>query len=382
MLRKLITVLVSVQLLLTGCSGKATDNKTKSDKKAVESSENLYLPPKEKTSFKNLNDPDLMQYIQDNVYSNLDYQLDSDDYEIDNISTTYISKEYIEELDFNSKKNIYFGFTLDEINKQFGDSKFMFTLGKNGQTIVKEYEGYDDTLEKVIKNVAVGTGVILVCVTISAVTAGAGAPVASMIFAASAKTGTTVALSSGAFAGVSAGLVTALDTKDPEKALKSMAVNASEGFKWGAIGGAATGGLAEATSLYASKIPTARQSEIRALKKYGGSEQVSYLNGEEVQYGTAHSTRPDIITDAAGHKEAIEVKNYDLRNRDCVNELYRVLHREIGDRAANLPKDISQRVILDIKGRKYSNSDVQKIISGIQTVCQDVYPNLPVTIMG
>lgn len=58
-----------------------------------------------------------------------------------------------------------------------------------------------------LKNVAIGTGVILVCVTVSAVTAGAGAPAISLIFAASAKTGTIMALSSAGFGGFTAGVV-------------------------------------------------------------------------------------------------------------------------------------------------------------------------------
>ena len=97
-----------------------------------------------------------------------------------------------------------------------------------------------------LKNVAIGTGVILVCVTVSVVSAGAGAPAVSMIFAASAKTGTVMALSSGGFGAISAGIVRGIQTGDFEEAVEAAAMAGSEGFKWGAISGAAVGGAQEA----------------------------------------------------------------------------------------------------------------------------------------
>lgn len=97
-----------------------------------------------------------------------------------------------------------------------------------------------------LKNVAIGTGVILVCVTVSLVTGGLGAPAVSMIFAASAKTGTVMALSGGAMGGISAGIVTGVQTGDMEQALKAAALAGSEGYKWGAITGVISGGASEA----------------------------------------------------------------------------------------------------------------------------------------
>lgn len=103
-------------------------------------------------------------------------------------------------------------------------------------------ESYDTTYEQVLKNVAVGTGVILICVTVSAVSAGVGASAISMIFAASAKTGMMVALSSGGLGAVASGIVTGMETGDMEKTLKVAALSGSEGFKWGAITGVISGG--------------------------------------------------------------------------------------------------------------------------------------------
>ena len=100
-----------------------------------------------------------------------------------------------------------------------------------------------------LKNVAIGTGVILVCVTVSAVSAGIGAPAVSMIFAASATTASSFAVSSAVFGGVSAGVVRGIETGDFHEAMEAAAVGATEGFKWGAISGAIVGGGGEAFQL-------------------------------------------------------------------------------------------------------------------------------------
>lgn len=157
--------------------------------------------------FTGLDAPDLLRYVEDSVYADLISQLNSDDYFVENVSTVYYSKEYLEELSYNSQENIYFGYTLSELDEQFHGAKFVFDLGDNGQTVVHEFEEYDDTYDKVIKNVAIGTGVVLICVTVSVVSSGVGAPAVSAIFAASAKTGTAFALSSGTISGVTVGVV-------------------------------------------------------------------------------------------------------------------------------------------------------------------------------
>lgn len=197
-----------------------------------------------------LNDETLLRFIEDSVYSDLVSQLDSEDYFVESVNTIYVSQEYLEELAYNSQANIYFGYTLDEINKLFQGTKYVFTLNENGETEVIPFEEYyDDTFDTVVKNVAIGTGVILVCVTVSVVTAGA-APAVSLIFAASAKTGTVCALSGGAISAVSAAVVTGIQTGDVEESLKAAAVAGSTGFKMGAISGALAGGAKEAKGLY------------------------------------------------------------------------------------------------------------------------------------
>lgn len=204
-------------------------------------------------NFRGLNDPELLRYLEDSVYAELIGDLNSEDYFVENVSAVYISKEYLEEMAYNSKTNIFFGYSLEELDAQFQGTRYVFTLGEDGETVVEPFSPYDDTYDRVIRNVAIGTGVILVCVTVSVVTAGAGAPAISLIFAASAKTGAAMALSGAALGGASSAIITGLQTHDPEKTLKAAALGGSEGFKWGAVSGAIGGGAHE-TIKYSSAM--------------------------------------------------------------------------------------------------------------------------------
>lgn len=279
-MKKIVTLLMSGVLLLTGCATNVTSTNNSSNEKteistAVANDTNNKIEERTKTvvdegvdddlthvvvgddekpddteyvyepEFSSLNDAQLNTYVEDALYNELVSTLDSDKYYVENVSTVYISQEYIEELTYNSQSNVYFGYTLEEIDAQFQGTRYVFTLGEDGDTVVKPFEAYDDTYEQIIKNVAIGTGVILVCVTVSVVAAGAGAPAVSLIFATTAKTGTIMALSSATLGGVSAGVVTGIETGDMSQALKAAELAASDGYKWGAITGVISGGVGE-----------------------------------------------------------------------------------------------------------------------------------------
>ena len=66
----------------------------------------------------------------------------------------------------------------------------------------------------------------------------------------SAKTGTTVALSSGLLSAIVSGVITGVETKDYEAAIKEGLLAGSEAFKWGAITGTVTGGVSKLSALY------------------------------------------------------------------------------------------------------------------------------------
>lgn len=242
-MKRLIALLL-VCTMLTGCAAQTATNNNSDPTESTSKNETVEI------EFENLNDPALIDYVEDAVYSDLVAQLNSADYLVENVQAVYISKEYIEELYYNSQSNVYFGYTLAELDAFFQDTRYVFTLGDDGQTTVKPFESYDESYEKMLKNVAIGTGVILVCVTVSIVSRAAGAAAVSMVFAASAKTGTICALSSGVISGVASGVVTGIETDDLDAALKAAAVSGSEGFKWGAIGGSLSGGLEKTVALY------------------------------------------------------------------------------------------------------------------------------------
>lgn len=220
--------------------------------------------------FKGLNDPSLTSYIEDTLYSELIDSLGSEDYFVENVKAVYISQEYLDEVAYNSRANIFFGYTLAELDQEFEGEKYIFTLGENNETTVEPFAAYDDTYDRIIRNVAIGTGVILVCVTVSAVTAGAGAPAVSMIFAVAAKSGTVGALSGAALGGVSAGIITGINTGNMDEALKAAALSASEGFKWGAISGAISGGANEAIALKGATLNGLSMNEAALIQKQSG----------------------------------------------------------------------------------------------------------------
>ena len=318
-----------------------------------------------------LSDSNVQDYLIDTLYSGMDSNFSSDDFEIDSITTTYISKEYIDELTYNSKSNAYFGYDLNELGNKFNGKKFVFTVGDDNQTIVKEFEEYDDTYIKSLKNVAVGAGVIVSFITVSVLSQGTSV---AAIFMVGAETGLKVGVSSGLVTGILSGAVEYYDTGDVSQALKKGTLEASESFKWGAILGSVEGSILETTKQISAANELKKmdfkdigsRAEARALKKYGGKEQVAFLNGKEVPFDTKYSTRPDILRDYKGHKEAIEVKNYNLNLESSRYRLVRELNRQITNRVDNLPKGYKQRIVLDVQGRNYDKRLLKGVVKEIK----------------
>lgn len=222
----------------------------------------------EDVKFGGLDDPALIPYVENQIYSQLVSELDSEEYFVENVEAVYISKEYLAELSYNSQSNIYFGYTLDEIEAEFEGQRYMFTLGDDGQTVVVPLEEvYDDTYDQIIKNVSIGSGVILICVTVSVVSAGTGAPAVAMIFAASAQTGTIMALSSGGIGFVAASIARGYQTHDFNEAMKAGTLAASESYKWGAISGSVVGGGSEAIALKKATLNGLTMNEAAIIQK-------------------------------------------------------------------------------------------------------------------
>ena len=263
-MKRVVALLLSIMMLLTGCGQVQSQTIVTSESsvtaepaESVESTTELVVSDEAVPQYDSLDDEDLLAYVEDLVYRDAVTSLNSDEYFVENVSTVYISKEYLEEVAFNSQSNIYFGYTLAELDEVFQGTKYIFTLSDDGTTTVQELQEIEDvSTETMLKNVAIGTGVILICVTVSAVSAGVGAPAVSMIFAASATTAETFAISGAAFGGISAGVVRGIETGDFNEAVEAAAMGATEGFKWGAISGAIVGGVSEGTALYGAAKQT------------------------------------------------------------------------------------------------------------------------------
>ena len=249
MMKRFIAILLSCTLILGGCGVSNPDGSEIPSTEVKDVHVDISTLEQE-VSYENLSDPELLTYVENAVYTELVTSLDSDTYFVENVEAIYYSKEYLEELAYNSQSNIYFG----------------FTLGEDGQTTVQPFEKYDDTYDQIIKNVVTGTGVILLCVTVSVVTGGS-APAVSMIFAASAKSGTVMALSSGVIGGVASGVLTGIETGDFDEAMKAAALSGSEGFKWGALSGSISGGVAETVALKGATLNGLTMNQAAAIQK-------------------------------------------------------------------------------------------------------------------
>ena len=254
-MKRIIALFLCAAIFLTSCSQsqpQETNPDSTPDNTSSETVEPVVWEDAE-PHYNALDDTLLLAHIEDLIYADTITALDSEEYFVESVNAVYISKEYLEEVAFNSQSNIYFGYTLDELNALFQGTRYIFTLGENGNTTVQELQEIEDVnTETILKNVAIGTGVILVCVTVSVVSAGVGAPAVSMIFAVSATTAETMALSSAAFGGISAGIVRGIQTGDFNEAIEAAALSGSEGFKWGAFTGAVLGGTGEAFLLKAA----------------------------------------------------------------------------------------------------------------------------------
>lgn len=237
-MKRFIALILCFSLLCVGCSKVEENNGNLSEEQTA-------VPNVE---FRDLSSPELLDYVEENVYASLLNDIDNEKYFVENVEAIYISQEYIDELAYNSQENIYFGYTLSELAEQFQGKKFVFSVDE-GKTVVNEFEEYDDTYDQIIKNVAVGTGVILICVTVSVVSGGVGAAAVSSVFAVAAKSGTVCALSSGVIGGAASGTITYMETGDVNESLKAAALEGSKEFKWGAIIGSISGAASHTSKL-------------------------------------------------------------------------------------------------------------------------------------
>ncbi|HHR8284181.1 TPA: hypothetical protein ACS9WW_004171 [Salmonella enterica subsp. enterica serovar Muenchen] len=108
--------------------------------------------------------------------------------------------------------------------------------------------------------------------------------------------------------------------------------------------------------------PSHRQSEIDVGKDLGDGwrEQVSFKDGKEVPYGTKDSVRPDWCQ---GNICSIEVKNYNIATNQ--SKLVKNISDQVIKRQTNLPQDMKQEVVIDIRGQTVTAQQQLAIRKGI-----------------
>ena len=259
--------------------------------------------------FSSVNDEDLLTYMEDVVYYDLVDDLNSDEYCVEEVKAMYVSQEYIEEMTYNSQENIYFGYHLSDIKEAFSDTPWFFTVDESGQTVVTKYEykEFEWNFWGMLRDITIGTGVILVCATISLVTAPA-LPAVSMITMVAAKTAATYALSSGAIAAVAGGTMTYIQTGDIKQSLQSAMDSGGKGYKIGAITGAIGGAVKETIFLrHASQHLTMNEAAIiQRESKYPADVIAQIHNMDEYRALSNAQLKPVLV----GNKTALVPKDF------------------------------------------------------------------------
>ena len=240
--------------------------------------------------------PNTTKELETEIANQLAEELGTDDYTVE-VTAYYVSKEYLEDIAFRNRQTNWFGYYLADVDIEMEGKKWVFTT-IDGETAVQVFEEYDDTYDIALRNIAIGTGVIVVCVTVSVVTGGLGLPAASAIFAVSAKTAAIYGVSSGAISGVVSGVVTAVQTDgDMDAALKAAAKVGSSSFMWGTVTGAAIGGVSEAVAIHSATASGLSMNEAALLQKQTGW---SYETISQIK-----SAEEAALYQQAGLKEAI-----------------------------------------------------------------------------
>ena len=124
-MKRFIAALLSVVMVLTGCSQPQSEVISE-ESISAETTEAITLEDLE-PQYNSLDDEQLLAHIEDLVYRDTVEAINSDEYFVENVSVVYVSKEYLEEVAFNSESNIYFGYTLAELDEIFQGTRYIFT---------------------------------------------------------------------------------------------------------------------------------------------------------------------------------------------------------------------------------------------------------------
>ena len=108
--------------------------------------------------------------------------------------------------------------------------------------------------------------------------------------------------------------------------------------------------------------PTWRQSELDAAKDFPDYDaQKSFINGQEVPYGTKGSVRPDYYKNGY----SVDVKNYNVESASGRSNLARNIEKQYYQRIQNLPAGTKQTVMIDIRGQSISDASMSALYDDI-----------------
>ena len=96
-MRKMLSLILSILLVLSGVGQQLFASEVETETE----------PQITLSDFHDLNDPKLLEYVEDSLYEDISKQLDGQDFYVENVSATYISKEFLEQLSYNSQSNIH-----------------------------------------------------------------------------------------------------------------------------------------------------------------------------------------------------------------------------------------------------------------------------------
>lgn len=263
-MKKLILTCLILCLLVSGCttSKKKEQNVQESD-------------GQKEVVYTGLDDSTLVEDLETEVYDELINNFKDKNYYISDIEVKYISDEYLEELSYNSNESIYFGYSLSELDKKFGDTKYIFDIDENGKTVVKELKECKEEYNKTLKNLAIGSGIILIGGTISLGLASV-APQLSFVVAVATKESAKLSTIGAVSTGVISTAASMYETKNFNQALSTGIESASEGFKVGALTGLLSGASKGVT--FAKQASVATKNGLTFKEAYKIQKQSKYPN--------------------------------------------------------------------------------------------------------
>ena len=112
-MKRTIALLLAVLMLLTGCTQQPVQNQETNPSESASSEvsstpatdgsesnqsnteEEIVFEEDAPVEFASLSDPDLLQYVEDNIYTDLTARFNSDDYIIESVNAVYVSEEYL-----------------------------------------------------------------------------------------------------------------------------------------------------------------------------------------------------------------------------------------------------------------------------------------------